>query len=496
VLLNYCLALLSGILLFLIHPRWSLTLLAPVAITPLLIALAREARPKYRFLLGYVTGVVFWAGVNYWIQFVMAVHGGIGAAGGTGAFVAFCLLKAIHLGAFGLLAGILIRTRWALIGVPALWVAVERIPGLFYYTWLTLGNAGVDMAIPMRLAPFTGVYGLSFVFAMLGTALACRRQLVWLALLFGLFVLPELPPQEKPDTWAVSLQPNIEEREDWTTDQATALQQRMEYMSLQQSFLPGQPKAPLILWPELPAPVYYFDDPPFRDRLNTLARTTQAHIIIGTVAHNENGAPLNTALLISPAGEPAGRYDKMFPVPFGEYIPFPFGPLVKKVTNEVGDFEAGKRVVIFNAGSQRVGTFICYESAFPHLVRRFAATGATVFVNLSNDGYFGPTAAREQHLNLVRMRAAENRRWIVRSTNDGVSASIDPAGRVAQTFEPLKETAGRLGYRPQSHLTFYSKYGDLFAWFCLCLAAILLCISCYSPGMPRRSQIRQSPPLP
>jgi apolipoprotein N-acyltransferase len=133
--------------------------------------------------------------------------------------------------------------------------------------------------------------------------------------------------------------------------------------------------------------------------------------------------------------------------------------------------------VVFNAGEQKVGAFICYESAFPQLVRRFAAAGATVFVNLSNDGYFGRTAAREQHLSLVRMRAAENRRWVLRSTNDGVTASIDPAGRVIQTFDSFKETAGRLGYRPISDLSFYSKYGDVFAWMCLALAIVLLITS-------------------
>jgi apolipoprotein N-acyltransferase len=129
---------------------------------------------------------------------------------------------------------------------------------------------------------------------------------------------------------------------------------------------------------------------------------------------------------------------------------------------------------VFDAGPQRVGAFICYESAFPGLVRRFAAAGATIFVNLSNDGYFGRTAAREQHLSLVRMRAAENARWILRSTNDGVTASIDPAGRVVQTFPPFTETAGRLGYTPHAHLTFYSKYGDVFAWTCLGIALVLL----------------------
>jgi apolipoprotein N-acyltransferase len=484
VLLNYLLAVISGILLFAIHPSFNLPFLAPVAVMPLVFALAREWRPKHRFLLGYATGVVFWAGVNYWIQFVIAVHGGLGNAGGTGAFILFCLLKAVHLGAFGLLGGVLIQSRFAAVAVPALWTGIERIPSWFNYTWLTLGNAGVDMAVPMRLAPFTGVYGLSFLFALLGTAVAMvllrrnRRELVWLGLAVALLAVPELPPIEKPTTEAVTVQPSIDERDDWTTEQGWDTQKRMERLTLEHALAPGKPRVPLILWPEVPAPVYYFDDPPFRERLNTMARMTQAHVIIGTVAHNERGAPLNAALWVSPNGEPAGRYDKMFPVPFGEYIPFPFGGLVSKITSEIGDFEPGKRVVVFDAGpQQRVGAFICYESAFPGLVRRFAAAGATVFVNLSNDGYFGRTAAREQHLNLVRMRAAENARWILRSTNDGVTASIDPAGRVVQALPRFVETAGRLGYSPRSDLTFYSKYGDLFAWGCLALALGILALT-------------------
>jgi apolipoprotein N-acyltransferase len=394
--------------------------------------------------------------------------------------VVFLLLKAVHLGAFGLLGGVLIQSRLALMAIPALWVGIERFPTWFNYTWLTLGNAGVDMAVPMRLSPFTGVYGLSFVFAMLGTAIAWillrrrRRELIWIALPLGLLAVPELPAPERPAMEAVSVQPNIEERDDWTTEQGWQTQKQMEYLSLEQASAPGKRRTSLILWPEVPAPVYYDDDPPFRERLNTMARTTQAHVVIGTVAHNDRGAPLNAALWVSPAGEPSGRYDKMFPVPFGEYIPFPFGGLVSKITNEIGDFEPGTRVVVFDAGPQRVGAFICYESSFPGLVRRFAAAGATVFVNLSNDGYFGRTAAREQHLSLVRMRAAENARWVLRSTNDGVTASIDPAGRVVQTLPPFTETAGRLGYTPRSDLTFYSRHGDLFAWGCLGIAFLCL----------------------
>jgi apolipoprotein N-acyltransferase len=118
--------------------------------------------------------------------------------------------------------------------------------------------------------------------------------------------------------------------------------------------------------------------------------------------------------------------------------------------------------------------FICYESAFPHHVRQFTAAGATVLVNISNDGYFGGAAAREQHLSLARMRAAENGRWVLRSTNDGITASIDPAGRVVKTLPEAQATSGRLPYDYRHELTFYARFGDVFAWLCVALAAIAL----------------------
>lgn len=482
-LLNYALAALTGLLMVLIHPRADMTMLAPFVVAPLVYALAREWVPKHRFFVGYTAGLVYWTGINYWIHFVISVHGGLGEGLGAVGFVLFVLLRAIPLGLFGLLAGVLIQHPFAALAVPALWVAIERMPWLFYYTWLQLGNAGIDMSVPMRLAPFTGVYGLSFVFAALGTMFALillrrpRMQLVWAAPLVLMVALPPLPEPEQPTRSAVTIQPNIPERDDWTPELARSTQQRMEYLTLQSALSVNEPKPPLVLWPEVPAPVYYFEDTPFRDRVNAMARLTGAHVLIGTVAHNERGAPLNAALMISPAGGPMGRYDKMFLVPFGEYIPFPFTGLVSKVTNEVGDFAPGNRMVLFDAGQLRVGAFICYESAFPDLVRRFVADGAVVLANLSNDGYFGGSAAREQHLSLVRMRAAENRRWVLRSTNDGITASIDPAGRVVKTLPPFQPTSGRLPFNARNDMTFYSRFGDVFAWICTGIAVVLLVLT-------------------
>jgi apolipoprotein N-acyltransferase len=483
VLLNYLLAGLSGCLLFMVHPRWDLPMLAPFAVAPLVYALLREWEPRHRFLLGYVTGLVFWTGINYWIHFVISVHGQLGSGLGTVGFILFLLLRAIPLGIFGLLAGVLVQRPYAVAGVPCLWVAIERLPWLFHYTWLHLGNAGIDMSLPMRLAPFTGVYGLSWVFAALGTAVAVvvfrrsRRHLIWLAQLLVMFVLPPPPGSGVPTLSAVSIQPAIRDHDAWTQALASQTQQQMEYLSLESALAADQKRPLLILWPEVPAPVYYQEDAPFRERVNNMAGLTGAYVLIGTVAHNERGAPLNAALMIKPDGTAAGRYDKMFLVPFGEYIPFPFGGLLSTIASEAGDFVPGERVVVFNAGPERVGAFICYESAFPHLVRQFVVEGATVLANLSNDGYFGGAAAREQHLSLVRMRAAENRRWILRSTNDGITASIDPAGRIVATLPEWKETSGRLPFTPRQELTVYTRVGDVFAWSCAGIAAALLIAS-------------------
>jgi apolipoprotein N-acyltransferase len=127
-----------------------------------------------------------------------------------------------------------------------------------------------------------------------------------------------------------------------------------------------------------------------------------------------------------------------------------------------------------NAGDAgRLGVFICYESAFPHLVRQFARDGADVLFNLSNDAYFGRSAAYSQHLSLVRMRAVENRRFLVRSTNDGITAVVDPAGRVVKKLRPYQEAAAIVPYGRIAGTTFYTRHGDWFAWSALALGIAL-----------------------
>jgi|SRR5579871_3469697 len=474
--LNFGLAILSALLLILTFPRFDLVWLAPFALVPLLMALGREPRPLWRFLLGYSAGIVYWFGVCYWIQGTLDQYGGMGAFGSWGTFLLFCLAKAVHLGVFSLLAAIVLGNWYAIPIVAALWVGIERTHSMFGFAWLDLGNAGVDMSLPMRMAPFIGVYGLSFLFAMMSAAAAVvilrrnRKELLWLAPIFVLFLLPALPAPEMPAETAVLVQPNVNESQQWTPLSAVQLHQRLTALSIEGSL---QTHPQIVIWPETPGPIYYYRDPELRQQVAEVARVTNAAVLFGSVAETLQGAPLNSAILVNAKGELIDRYDKINLVPFGEYVPEFFG-FVNRITQEAGDFAPGNRIVVFPLGQHRVGAFICYESVFPAEVRQFVKGGAELLVNISNDGYFGHTAAREQHLKIVRMRAAENRRWILRGTNDGITVAIDPAGRITDRLPLYTEATGKFLYSYVDEVTPYTRYGDWFAWGCLIVGLLAL----------------------
>jgi apolipoprotein N-acyltransferase len=336
------------------------------------------------------------------------------------------------------------------------------------------------MGVPLRLAPLTGVYGISFVFAMMAAALALavlrrpRLELLWLIPLPFLTFLPPMPAAEHGRDTALLVQPNISETEPWTPESLDRMIQDQLMLSLRGVLVEAERPPSILVWPEVPAPFYYYEDARFRAYVDNLARTTRAYLLLGIVAHTPQGAPLNSAALVSPNGVAVSRYDKVNLVPFGEFVPWPFGALANKVSTEVGDFAAGKRVVVSPLGAHKIGAFICYESVFPNFVRKFAADGAEVLFNISNDGWFGKSAARLQHLNIVRMRAAENRRWILRATNDGVTASIDSAGRLRGSLPLYVQATSYTGFSYITAKTIYTRFGDWFPLLCATMA--LMCL--------------------
>jgi apolipoprotein N-acyltransferase len=514
----WLLMLLSAGLQILIFPLPNLYLLGWAAVAPLLIALLRARRPDtlqlqegvklmpasawQAFLLAYVCGILWYGGTCYWIYGTMHHYGGLNAAAAVGVLFLFCLYLALYHGAFGLMVSLLAGnspfSRRALLLAPAAWVAVElardRITG---FPWDVLGVTQVDNASLARIATFTGVYGLSFEIMVVNAALAAaflvrrdRRKILLLAAVAAAVVLQagrwvSLPPLPADHT-AILVQQNIPvlEGADWTREYFEDTLRDLTSKSLNaalQSSPAGEPRPDLIAWPESPAP-FYTSDPVFRDAVTNLAREAQAWVVAGSLGTRNAGQMpdqatevYNSAVLVSPGGDWVGGYDKVHLVPFGEYVPFRrLFSFAGGLTQQVGDFSHGISRAPLHAGGARLGVFICYESIFPNEVRQFAANGAQVLVNISNDGWYGDSGAYAQHLKQARVRAVENARWLLRDTNTGVTAAIDPYGRILAGAPRKERTILRAPYALSNVTTFYTVHGDWFAYLCAIISGVVL----------------------
>ena len=205
-------------------------------------------------------------------------------------------------------------------------------------------------------------------------------------------------------------------------------------------------KIELIVWPESPAP-FFTNDAKFRAVISEMARSTGVWIVVGAIgsdaAHpNDEGTLFNSAAVISPKGEWTARYDKVHLVPFGEYLPFPsLFSFAGGLTKEVGQFERGTSRQPLTPAARNWASLSATSRSFPTRSASSPTQGAQVFVNISNDGWYGDSGAYAQHLNQTRMRAIENDRWLLSATNTGVTAAIDPWGRIVARIPRKKRTA-------------------------------------------------------
>jgi len=499
----WLLVLSSAILQVLVFPKPGLYYLSWGCLAPLIYAVlrAREADAAellaeetfsylapasvgQAFLLGWVCGTVVYLGSCYWVFSVMHYYGGLSRAVSAVLLLLFSLYVGLHQAVFAALVAWAARaragySRRALFLAPFLWVAVELLRTyLVGFPWDLLGTTQVANTALSRIATLTGVYGLSFEIALVNAAFAAaflvrpprRRLMLAATLATAVFLqltqyieLDRLPV----DSHALLVQQNVPIRESWQSAEYNGLLQSLDAIS---TIPPGSAKVNLIVWPESPAP-FFLNDDRFVSTISAIARRTNDFVVAGSLgvrpaAGGEN-LLYNSAALVNPQGQIAARYDKVHLVPFGEYIPLQrLLSFAQSLTREVGTFARGSDRWPLDAGAAKLGVFICYESVFPGEVRQFADHGAQVFVNISNDGWFGNSGAPEQHLNVARMRAIENERWLLRATNTGITASIDPFGRVVAQAPTGTRTTLLAPYSLRAETTFYTRYGD---WFpCLC----------------------------
>jgi apolipoprotein N-acyltransferase len=252
--------------------------------------------------------------------------------------------------------------------------------------------------------------------------------------------------------------------------------------------LPDDGKPRLVIWPESPMNFAYGGDSQLRETLAAFAKVNNTDVLLNSQEVAPNNGIYNSALLINQQGNLVAQYDKIRLLPFGEYVPLPrWLPGAGLITGIVGDFTPGTNYRLMPVGPVRTGVFICIESAYPSIARRFTLEGADVLINISNDGYLGRTAVMRQHLANAIFRAVENGRPVLRVTNTGITAFITPTGEVRDAtpgFQPDVRTwkISRYG----SATTFYTDHGDLFAAACSLLSFVMLVFSLTGRGKAER----------
>jgi apolipoprotein N-acyltransferase len=476
-----------------VFPKLDWSFLSWIVLVPLLWAVAQEAKFYRAFFLGMISGVVFFTGACYWIVNVLDHYGDLNWISGTVVFLVLVLYLSLFPGVFALLFSLLMKCnlRLGFLLSPFLWVATEylRAHVLTGFPWCLLGYALADYTILAKASTVTGVYGLSFIVVLVNAGiswLVFRRRILLageIAIVFPFAAmvgrqLPLEPAIQRAHQPVRIVQTNITLDQAWDQESKIALLDELTRLSLS----PGvstqqQPNgtAKLTLWPETPTPFYFNHDPIFRLRMQQVARSSNGYFLFGFVDYKtgesdpSNQNPYNSVALLSPLGEIVSQYDKMHLVPFGEYVPYPsVFFFVEKISTEAGNFRPGNRVVVSELDNgHTVGGVVCYEAIVPDLVRQFARDGAQVLFNVTNDGWFGNSAAPYQHLNMARLRAIENHRYLLRAANNGISAVIDPLGRI-RCHTRLNERVVLDGqFEFFQDQTFYTRFGDVFAWACM-----------------------------
>jgi apolipoprotein N-acyltransferase len=484
------------VLLILSFPKFGTAAVAWVALVPLLVALHgasgwRAAR------LGYVTGAISAIGLLYWTAFVVFQYGGgIPRAVAVLITLALCFAFAVFPLVFGWAAGRLVAAfgSLGLLAAPFVWVATEylRVHTFFEFPWCLLGYSQQPFTPVIQLASVTAVYGVSFVLvlssALVALAVVAPRRrsaalggvaaLVALTLGLGSWSMSRTLPETGRITVGL-VQGGIRQEEKWLPENAWMNVGR----HLELTREAARRGARLVVWPESAVPFLYDEEPALSAQLQDVVRRDHLFLYFGNDDREStpppNGRIFVGAKLLGPQGEITARYRKMHLVPFGEYVPLQWiftlgGRVAAKVVQEVSDFTPGSQPVTGEIEGHRIGGYICYEAIFPDLVRLFPAQGAELLVNITNDAWYGTTSAPYQHLYMAAFRAVENRRYMVRAANTGITAVVDPWGRILEPTKLFDRTVLVREVPFVAETSFYTRHGDVFAIACVAVAAALL----------------------
>jgi apolipoprotein N-acyltransferase len=491
------LSFLSGILLILAFPNFDLEFFAWFALVPFFYSI--EGKGLYdSFKLGFLTGFISFLGIFYWIIIAVHTYGNIPLVISIPILLLLVGYLSLFIGAFAFLTR-LIQLRMGIeniLFVPVLWTALEYLRSFLLagFPWAYLGHTQYLNLPFVQMADITGVYGLSFVILLVNTVLfTALRQwrkrtfpfkevtfavLVLLGfLIYGYLRMNDVDQEaaRSPSLKVGLVQGNIDQSIKW--DESFQLETLKIYRRLSLKVAEGKPD--LIIWPETATPFFFQEEKKYQPLVLEIPENANAFLLFGTPFYKARGGKIdyyNSAFLVSPSKELIARYDKIHLVPFGEYIPLRklLFFIESSIGEGIGNFKPGKGIVTLSLPQGKFGVLICFEIIFPDLCRRFVKEGADFLVTTTNDAWFGRTSAPYQHLSMATFRAIENRVFVARAANTGISAIIDPKGKVVKQGDIFTEEAMSGTIRIMKNKTFYTLYGDVFAWICSAFSIILL----------------------
>jgi apolipoprotein N-acyltransferase len=502
-------ALLSGTLIFLSFPKFGSGILAWVAFVPLFHALQGKGFSQ-GLMTGFAAGFIACIGIFYWIAFVVVNYGYLPILAGIAVMLLLSAYLAIYVALFS--AGVVYFSRREIpliFSAPFLWTCLEYVKShvLTGFPWANLGYSQYQYGPMIQIADVTGVFGLSFAIVFInavvfdifrawqskGQSRMLNRQIlaeliagfVLLAAVVGYGMVRTGEAKKlmaKADVMPVSLiQGNIDQSIKWHP----AFQQETIhiYTSLSHQSVPAGEG--LIVWPETASPFFFQDRNDMHRDIVSLARQTGDWLLFGSPSYRQEGEIIafqNSAFLLAPDGRIDGQYDKVHLVPYGEYVPLRrFFPFISKLVVGIGDFRGGPGYEPLRMhgshGRRRLGVMICYEGILPEAGRTYRQRGADLLVNITNDAWFGNTSAPHQHLSMTVFRAVENRLFLIRAANTGISAIVDPTGMIADRSRLFEKATVRGTIHFMNMKTFYSAYGDVFVYGCMMGLILILIIS-------------------
>jgi apolipoprotein N-acyltransferase len=501
------LALASGAALAMAYPAFNIPLLGWIAPAVLIIAVLGE-RPGFAFLVGWLQGAAYFGLSLPWFYTVMRQYGPLPVIQAGAVFALVIVATSLFHAAFAAAIAWLGKSapERACLAAPFVWVTMEfammHLPAIGF-PWNLLGYVAAGNLVFVQLTAMTGIFGLSLVVASY-SALAAWTFLqmsrgkqagspVWIGANAALIAIalagPRYVPQVRGDRVAHLVQTNFPVSNGYPSNWMQVHLADMDQLE-QISIAAAQKNPGIVVWPEVPAP-FSLQDENFLARAQRIARGAGSGFLVGVIDWKPlPGGGLganNSAVLLGPNGARDFIYDKIHLVPFSEYVPWRnWLFFARDLTGLIGDFQHGSQYKVGNLSGGPFSVYICYEAIFPNEVRRFNLAGAQLFVNISDDGWFGGSGAPAQHLAMARVRAVENRRWLLRDTNDGITVSVDPYGRIAARLPEHIRTELDAPYAFRADLTLYARWGDWLAWLCV-LAALVLVLMAARDAIARKN---------